>query len=361
MLEALIILLISLSLYSYYNFFKSPKLAPENPIDWTLTQISDNSVILKQPTFDTSKIKTYDHKIKPFIYRPQNLNEYIGQQKAKDEILTFIKIAQQLRPAHILVNGWAGCGKTSLIYILSNLLNAKMLYRIPENISDPELLINLLNEINESKEEFVILFLDEIHQIRPKIAEKFYSIMEDFKIDDKKIKPFILAGATTDKDILVKKISPFVDRFQTQITLDKYSPEELFIIINNYKNQLYSTINLPKEDLEIISKNAKRTPRIAISLLLKDLVEKDIDKVLDQSDIIIDGLTGKDIKIMEVLELNKKPMGAEALAQRVNIPVSDYLTIYEPFLVSEGYILRTPRRTIGIEGQKLLSQLLIKV
>jgi Holliday junction DNA helicase RuvB len=323
-----------------------------------LTWKADNDTLtLKEPSFNTSRIIDYGKDIKQFIYRPQTLDQFIGQTKAKEEVKMFIKLVRQLRPSHIFLNGWAGCGKTSLVYIIKNILNAKMIYRIPESISDPDALIDTLNEINKSSEDFVILFLDEIHQIKSNIAEKLYPIMEDFRIDNKRIRPFILAGATTDKDILVKKISPFIDRFQTQITLSKYDPPDLFKIIKQYKEQLYNDINIPEENLTIISQNSKRTPRIAISLLLKNLVEKDIDKVLTNSNIIKDGLTEVDINILKVLEENKKPMGSSALAQRVNIPVSDYLVIYEPYLVSEGFVSRTPQRMIGEKGLEILGNI----
>jgi len=307
---------------------------------------------------DTTLIKPYDKPVKIYIYRPQTLDQFIGQEQAKDEIRSFVKVVQELKPnSHLLVSGWAGTGKSTIVYVLANLLQAKMFYRTPQQLMDNDAVIEICNKIGEAKEKQVILFLDEIHGLDSKVAETLYMVMEDSKLAGVDIRPFILAGATTELNILQKKLSPLVDRFSTKIVLDRYSSEDLYKIITQYKRQLYPEIKLEDEDLRTISKNAKRTPRIAIGLLMKDLVEKDIDKVMNQSGIIVDGLTNIDIRLLQVLKDNIKPMGAEALAQRASIPTSDYLVVYEPFLAAEGYINRTPRRVLGDKGKQILEQL----
>ena len=341
---------------------------PKKPQEAPSEAFFDGGVITMRQTLGTSKevksgidttlIKPYDKPVKTYIYRPQTLDQFIGQEQAKDEIRSFVKVVQELKPnSHLLINSWPGCGKTTLIYILANLLKAKLIYRTPQQIMEPESLIDIVNEINEAKEPYVVFALDEIHSIDPRVAETLYTVMEDSKLAGVNIRPFILAGATTELNTLQKKLSPLVDRFYTKITLSKYDPSELDTILHQYHKQLYANIVVKDIDILSIACNAKRTPRIAIGLLMKYLVEKDIDKVMKQSRIVINGLTNIDIRLLQVLKDNIKPMGAEALAQRASIPTSDYLVVYEPFLAAEGYINRTPRRVLGDKGKLILEQL----
>jgi len=168
-----------------------------------------------------------------------------------------------------------------------------------------------------------------------------------------------MIGATTNKDRLVKKQSPLVSRFQMQITLDKYEVLEMEKIIRNYKNMIYRQYDIDDADYSIIAKNSRGIPREAISLLLKQIVVKDIDKVLKQSGIIKDGLSNIDIKILRILSEFEKPIGAGYLSQMAGIPQSDYEEIAERFLIEQGFICRQARgRTITERGRLFLSKLL---
>jgi Holliday junction DNA helicase RuvB len=167
-----------------------------------------------------------------------------------------------------------------------------------------------------------------------------------------------MIGATTDLDMLIKRQSPLVSRFQFRITLDKYLPEELRIIVKNYKEAIYKELSILDDDYQIISNNSRGIPREAIALLLKQLVTKDIKKVLKQNKIIKDGLTDIDFKILKVLAQNEKPMGANYLSQAVSVPQADYEAIYERYLVEEGLICRQARgRTITNKGKELLGSI----
>lgn len=323
------------------------------------TPFEDSStVILKTETLDGGKI-THFHPIskEPLLFEPKTLDEYIGQVPAKEQIKTAVKIVQQLRPVHILINGWAGCGKTTLARITANMLNAKFIYRTPELLDDVEKLLKVINEIQES-DRLTVLMLDEIHTLSklPRVANVLLPILQDFKYGDVNIRPFVMIGATTDLDMLVKRQSPLVSRFQYKITLDKYRPEEIKTIIENHKDAIYKNFKVSDKDYEIISKNSRGIPREAIALLLKQLVTQDINKVLTQNKIIKDGLTETDIKILKTLAQNKKPMGANYLSQAVSVPQFDYEVIYERYLVEQGYIARLARgRTITEKGNNLLN------
>lgn len=321
--------------------------------------IEGTEIVLKEQTLEESKIKHYEPiaSQKETLYEPNTLSGYIGQENAKDQVKTTIKIIKELRPIHILLNGWAGCGKTLLAKIISKMLGANFIYKVPEQLQNMDDLIAVINEIQEKK-QLTVFMIDEIHTIDTKLVNVLLPILQEWKYGNKHIRPFVMIGATTDKDRLVKKQSPLVSRFQIQITLDKYTPIELTTIIKNYKDNMYPGFDINEKDLNIIAQNSRGVPREAIALLLKLLVINDINKVLKQSDIIADGLTKIDVKILVTLNESLKPMGANYLSQAVGIPQSDYEAIYERYLVEKGYIARTSRgRSIRDKGKELLNVL----
>ncbi len=316
-----------------------------------------SALIIKAEVLDANKITPFEGvKSKPYLFDPSTLSEYIGQETAKEQIKTAVKIIKELRPVHILFNGWAGCGKTTLAKITANMLNANFIYRVPEQLEDVDKLLKTINLI-QNTERLSVLMLDEIHTLSkfPRVANVLLPVLQEWKYGDVNIRPFVMIGATTDLDMLIKRQSPLVSRFHYRITLDKYIPEELKIIIKNYKEAIYKELPIFDEDYEIIAKNSRGIPREAIALLLKQLVTKDIKKVLKQNKIIKDGLTDIDIKILKILTQNEKPMGASYLSQAVSVPQADYEAIYERYLVEEGLICRQARgRTITDKGKEFL-------
>ena len=316
------------------------------------------TIIVKEQSLDSGKIKQYTKsEEKQIEYEPSTLDDYVGQSTAKRSVQTYIKIINQLKCTHLLINGWAGCGKTLLAKIIAKMLNANIIYRIPEQLTDIDELLKIINQIQES-EQLTVLFVDEIHNIDKKVVNILLPILQDRKFGDTKIRPFIFIGATTDKDVLCKKFSPLVSRFQSQLTLEKYEPKDLVQIIKTYHKKTFPNMGILEKDYQIIAENSRGIPREAIALLLKQLVLNDMDEVLSQSDILKDGLTKIDIKILTALNQNDKPMGASFLSQAVGVPQSDYVEIYERFLVEKGYILRLSRgRTITEKGKELLNGL----
>lgn len=318
-----------------------------------------SSVVLKPDALESSKIVKYQPvKKEAALYEPTTLEEYIGQDQAKDQIRTAINVIQQLKPVHIMFNGWVGCGKTTLAKITANMLKARFIYRVPEQLEDVDKLLETINII-QSSEQLSVFMVDEIHTLCkfPRVANVMLPILQEGKYGDAYIRPFVMIGATTDLDMLMKRQSPLVSRFQFKITLDKYTPQELAVIIKNYKNASFKDWPVQENDYRIIAQNSRGIPREAIALLLKQLVTKDIDKVLKQSRIIKDGLTEIDIKILMILAKNEKPMGANYLSQAAGIPQADYEAIYERYLVEQGYLARLNRgRLITQKGKELLME-----
>lgn len=314
-------------------------------------------VELKNPQFDTSRIIEYKgEEIKAFEFRPQTWEQFIGQIEGKNRAKTIIKKAKRGIRSHFLVDGIKGHGKTTFVELLAKSLNAKLIQRVGKQV-DEDSLIDIVNEINRSTEKYVIFFLDEIETTDWRVIKILNPIIEQFKINNVRIKPFIFAGATINKHILITNNPDTLDRIPTHIKFARYTAEDIEKIIKQYREQLYSDENIPDEVIKIISKNTKFNPRTSIAILEDFIVEQDIKKVLKNYKIIKDGLNEIDIEILKVLNQTTRAMGANALAMRVKLSQKEYVTEFEPFLVEYGYINRVPSRVITEKGKELLNEI----
>lgn len=332
----------------------------ENEEEQRLQKEEKLSIVIKKDTLDISKIPIYEPKEKKkVIYQPQTLNEYIGQEKAKNKILLEIEVIKKIKPIHFLIHTCKpGCGKTTLAKVISNLLNANFIYRVAGDFDDVKNLENILIEIANS-EKYSVLILDEIHNVKVKMAEQyFYTLMTDFEIQGQKIKPFTIIGCTTNKNVLQQKMSPFVTRFQADILLENYTVENIITILKQYKKNLFPEYqDLSEETYNIIANNCRYTPRLAQALFEKALIEPDIVKILYQERIIKNSLTDIDISILRVLQEENRAIGAKTLARIVGIAQKDYEEIYESFLVEMKYIIPGNRgRVIGEKGKQILRE-----
>ena len=205
----------------------------------------------------------------------------------------------------------------------------------------------------------MILFIDEIHSLNPALCEVLYPVIEDFKISGKNVKPFILIGATTEKHILLKNNAPFVDRFQVDVALERYSVDDIISILKQYKDQLYKEFDISEAFIKTIAENSKRTPRIAISLLEDGIIEPDVNVVLKCHRIVYQGLTEVDVNILRILSENTKPVGSKSLSQMTGINERDYLEGNEAYMVEQELIIRSPRgRLISNKGKELYGKIL---
>jgi len=295
--------------------------------------------------------------------RPQNLDEYIGQEQIKKNLKVFIKAAKKRNESldHMLFFGPPGLGKTTLANIIANEMNANI-----KTISAPMLeKSGDLAAILTNLEEGDILFIDEIHRLKASIEEILYSAMEDFRLDivigsgpaaqtiKIDIAKFTLIGATTRAGMLS---NPLRDRFGMSFRLNFYNEKELALIIKLAAKKLNFDI---KEDAAIeIAKRSRATPRIALRLLKrirdfaqvenKKIIDKKIAKYgLDELGINEYGFDELDIKFLKLLIEAKKPLGLSTIAAALSEDEDTIEEVIEPFLISNGFIEKTPKGRIA--------------
>lgn len=342
----------------------------------------EHTVIYKEEdkkSADIQKIQVVEEKIETdkieggkkikTVYRPQNFEQFIGQENSKEIIkLALYSAKNRQHPfPHALLYAHPGFGKTTLARIIGNEAgdNVKVVEKIATSFKTPNDIINAIEETGEGG----ILFVDEIHSLNPlSLVEFFYPIMEDFQIHGKKIINFTLIGATTEKGEMLKRFKPFVDRFKIQVVFEDYTKEELITIIRNYSKNLFPDLEIDIDAFENIAGKARGTPRIAIRLLescrdycscnkLNKVNKALTEEILKLYQIYETGITKTDIKVLNYLSKSDKPVGLSGICQFLDTSQANYISEIEPFLVKQGYILRTPRgRQIADEGKKILTK-----
>ena len=293
--------------------------------------------------------------------RPKTLNEYVGQQKAKENLKIYIDAARQRRESldHVLLYGPPGLGKTTLAGIVANEMNVNIRVTSGPAIEKPGDLAALLTGLEEGD----ILFIDEIHRLSRAVEEILYPAMEDYALDiiigkgpsarsiRLDLKKFTLIGATTRAGQLS---APLRDRFGVLLRLELYTPEELCSIIRRSAGLL--EIDCEQEGAFEIARRSRGTPRIANRLLkrVRDFAEvlgdgnitKEIaDKALLRLEIDDMGLDSIDRRMLETIikTYNGGPVGLETLAAAIGEETVTLEDVYEPYLMQIGFLSRTPR------------------
>ncbi len=305
--------------------------------------------------------------------RPKFLNEFIGQDRVKDNLKIYIESAKQREDSldHVLFYGPPGLGKTTLSNIIANEMGTHIRITSGPAIERPGDLVAILSNLQEGD----VLFIDEIHRMSKVIEEILYPVLEDYALDiiigkgpsarsiRLNLPKFTLVGATTKAGMLS---TPLRDRFGIVDRLDTYSPDELYIILKRSADILGVTID--NDAAREIASRSRGTPRIAnrilkrvidfATVLNKGQINNDIAKIaLGKLGIDNLGLNETDRRLLEEIyyTYNKGPVGIEALASSLDEEADTIEDVYEPYLMQVGFIARTPRgRIITNKGEEYI-------
>lgn len=300
-----------------------------------------------------------------FALRPKNWSDYVGQEKIKQNIQIIIAAAQKRNqaPDHLLLYGNSGLGKTTLAQLVASQMQKEIRITSGPAIERAGDLAAILTNLNEGD----VLFLDEIHRISNTVEEYLYPAMEDYKLNlilgkgpmartmELKLPRFTIIGATTRPGLLS---APLRNRFGATFQLNFYTQEDIKKIVQRSADIL--GVKADPGALDIIAARSRSTPRIANKLLRRvrdfadvegqGFVTKEIsEKALDFLEIDKMGLEPGDRKILAALieKFNGGPVGLQSLAAAAMEEEDTILDIYEPYLMQQGFIERTPKGRVA--------------
>jgi Holliday junction DNA helicase RuvB len=314
------------------------------------------------------------------IFRPSTLDEFVGQEQHKQNLRVYVEAARRRREPldHILLCGPPGLGKTTLAYILAKEMGTELFVTSGPGVEHKGALTGLLTRVARAD----ILFIDEIHRLSATVEEALYPAIEDFRIDvmmgdgayaesiQLDIKPFTLVGATTRTGLLTK---PLQERFGVTLRLDFYPISDLELIIRRSAKLL--EIDCDQDGARALAERSRGTPRIANRLVrrVRDFAQvegrgvidrKIVDTACERLGIDRAGLDEMDRRLLGILieHYDGGPVGVETIAAALAEPRDTIEDVYEPYLLQQGFLGRTPRGRVAtkrayehlgkVQGQK---------